>query len=193
MVGFIILQGSSSRAIASDVVVKGGNLFFAECLIWPPAQGSDSTANWWIDIFDFKMFMIRPKWTETYHRIAYASPYSLRTSTSCRRDTGLRSTTWSASVSTRTLRTWSTGRPRRKSSSSGRSFRTNCRLTSHPMRLSSRRTEMLWWCSGRAFSRAVTICVQCSEWLTFESSQCQFCELCFIEVFLYVIQLTHNI
>ena len=45
MVGFIILQGSSSRAIASDVVVKGGNLFFAECLIWPPAQGSDSTAN----------------------------------------------------------------------------------------------------------------------------------------------------
>jgi len=33
-----IVEGSSSRAIASDVVVKGGNLFVAECLIWPPAQ-----------------------------------------------------------------------------------------------------------------------------------------------------------
>lgn len=33
-----VVEGSPSRAIASDVVVKGGNLFFAECLIWPPAQ-----------------------------------------------------------------------------------------------------------------------------------------------------------
>ncbi len=31
-------EGSSRRQIASDVVHKGGNLYLAECLVWPPAQ-----------------------------------------------------------------------------------------------------------------------------------------------------------